>query len=140
MRPVPFLERIRQDEMRVDLKDRLRAELHAITAWIIEGARIYATEGLTSPAAVLGATATYKEDSDWFGGFLESRCTISPYAIALAGELHRTYNNWAVENNERPMTPTALGNALRERGFQSHKTGTGNRAWKGLSINTNAGE
>ena len=140
MRPVPFLERIRPDEMRVDLKERLRAELHAITAWIIAGARMYTETGLVSPAAVLGATANYKEDSDWFGGFLENRCTVSAYAIALAGELHRSYNNWAVENNERPMTPTALGNALRERGFQSHKTGNGHRAWKGLSINSSAGD
>lgn len=138
MRPVPFLERIRADEIRVDLKERLRGELHAIMAWIIEGARMYVEHGLTAPPAVLGATATYKEDSDWFGGFLESRCILSPHSIALAGQLHHAYNNWAVENNERPMTPTALGNTLRERGFISHKTGIGHRAWKGLSMNTSA--
>ena len=38
------------------------------------------------------------------------------------------------EANEKPMTPTALGNALRERGMTSYKTGHGARAWRGIGL------
>jgi len=48
--------------------------------------------------------------------------------------LHKAYNAWAAEANEKPMTPTALGNALRERGMTSYKTGHGARAWRGIGL------
>ena len=65
---------------------------------------------------------------------MEGRCAIGEDETALAGELHKAYNAWAAEANEKPMTPTALGNALRERGMTSYKTGHGARAWRGIGL------
>lgn len=135
MRPIPFTERIRDNEVQGDLKARLRQELPSVMAWIVEGTRDYQREGgLIVPRAVDLAGATYREDSDWFGGFMESRCIVDEDETALAGELHKAYNAWASEANEKPMTPTALGNALRERGMVSFKTGHGARAWRGIGL------
>ena len=86
------------------------------------------------PRAVEMAGETYREDSDWFAGFLEARCVQDDNETALAGELHKAYSAWAAESSERPMTPTALGNALRERGMVSYKTGHGLRAWRGIRL------
>ena len=134
MRSIPFAERIRDDEIESDLKVRLRQELPAVMAWIIDGARVMRTDGLSVPSAVRLAGVSYREDSDWFGGFMEARCRVADDATALAGELHRAYSAWASESSEKLMTPTALGNALRERGMASFKTGAGVRAWRGIGL------
>ena len=135
MRSIPFTERIRDNEVQGDLKKRLREELPSVMAWIVGGTRDYQrSEGLIVPRAVDLAGATYREDSDWFGGFMETRCVVDEDETALAGELHKAYNAWAAEANEKPMTPTALGNALRERGMTSYKTGHGARAWRGIGL------
>ena len=135
MRSIPFTERIRDNEVQGDLKKRLRDDLAAVMAWIVDGTRDYHREGrLIVPRAVEMAGATYREDSDWFGGFLEARCIVDDDETALAGELHKAYNAWASESSEKPMTPTALGNALRERGMVSFKTGHGARAWRGIGL------
>lgn len=135
MRSIPFTERIRDNEIQGDLKRRLRDDLPTVMAWIVDGARDYQREGrLIVPRAVEMAGETYREDSDWFGGFLEARCIQGDHETALAGELHKAYSAWAAESSERPMTPTALGNALRERGMVSYKTGHGLRGWRGIRL------
>jgi hypothetical protein len=46
---------------------------------------------------------------------------------------YRAYSEWALRAGEGPLTKTALGIALGERGFQSRHTSTG-QAWQGLRL------
>lgn len=134
VRPIPFEQRIPQHEVRTDMKERLLAELPGITRWMLEGAARYQRDGLHTPAEIATATQSYRDDTDWFQGFIAAHCTISENAQATAAELLATYNQWAAANNERLCNPTSFGNQLRDRGYQRVSTSTGHAAWRGLAL------
>ncbi len=134
VRPIPFDQRIPPEDVQTDIKERLLKELPGITRWVLQGAANYQRHGLQTPPEITAATRQYRDDTDWFGGFITAHCTISDTAQASAAELLATYNTWAASNNERLCNPTSFGNQLRDRGFQRISTSTGHAAWRGIGI------
>lgn len=114
---VPFSVTIPEDERDPHLPERLKTELSGILRWAVEGCLAWQREGLKPPARVRNATAEYRASMDEFGHFIEDRCCVSPEATVGASALYAEYKGWCEETGHAPLTQTAVGLALSERGF-----------------------
>jgi len=131
---IPFDVRIPDEEQDKSLPEALRAEAEGILAWLIEGAHGWYRDGLNPPGNVLAATDSYRVDNDWFAEFLDNVCEVREGLQVPSADVHRAYVQWAAASSERPLTPTALGILLRERGFVAAKVPGGKRVWTGLRL------
>lgn len=131
---IPFDVRIPDAEQDKTLPEALRAEAEGILAWLIEGAHAWYRDGLNPPGNVLAATDSYRVDNDWFAEFLDTACEVREGLQVPSADLHRAYAAWAAASSERPLTPTALGILLRERGFVASKSTGGKRVWTGIRV------
>jgi putative DNA primase/helicase len=85
------------------IMDRLAAEKQGVLAWVIEGAKAWAQDGLQPPDAVLAASRDYQTEQDRVGQFLADCCEFDPAAREpLAGGfgdgLYGAYKEWATSN------------------------------------------
>ena len=62
----------------------------------------------------------------------------NPSATASSAALIAAYTAWATAHAGWPLTATALGNQLRERGFAKVTLTDGRRAWRGVGIRDSA--
>jgi putative DNA primase/helicase len=124
IRLVPFVVQIPPQERDKTLDDRLRQEIPGILAWAVRGCLEWQRLGaLGEPDAVTEATASYREEQDTLGAFLAECCIISPQVRVRAGDLYAAYTKWCVARREEPLTLTAFGNRLEERGFSCKRSG-----------------
>ena len=98
---VPFLVQIPKTEIiDKDVFDGiLWEERDGILQWLAEGLLDYLENGLQEPAAVIDATAEYREESDPLGQFLTDCCVVSGEArdvIRVAG-LTEAFHYWQIE-------------------------------------------
>lgn len=127
IRLIPFTVQIPEEQQDKNLPQTLKEELPGILNWAIEGCMKWQNDGLTPPQAVQEATLGYREEMDLLGDFIASRCVVAPGASALSSELYKVYTEWAEESGEkRPLSQTAFGISLTERGFVSGR-GTGGK-------------
>ena len=93
------------------LPERLRsaAELPGALRWIVDGAVLYAKNGIKDCRAVQAATAAYFEATNSVSGWIEARCTVTPEAKTPARTLFRDYQAWCSAEGIRPITGTAWG-------------------------------
>jgi putative DNA primase/helicase len=105
------------------LTEELKKELPGILAWAVEGCRQWQEHGLDIPDAVRAATEEYKAESDSLKPFIEECCEEDPNATATSKALYACYASWTEDHNESPMTSTAFGTALTERGFKKDRAG-----------------
>jgi len=82
------------------------------------------------------ATAGYRDEMDTLGSFISECCMVRDGEQVYAGKLYEKYGEWCQKSNEKQMTKTAFGLALKERGYQKSKDKTGNRLvqYSGLGI------
>ena len=71
---------------------------------------------------MLEATSEYRSDHDVVGRFINERCVVADYASAGASELYSLYRAWVTAAGENPITQTAFGLSLGERGFKQGRT------------------
>lgn len=146
---VPFSVTIPPHERDKHLKQKLLAELPGILAWAVRGCLEWQRVGLNPPAEVLAATASYRAESDVLGAFLADCTTTAPAPVAdgelFAGEVRATvkelrtaYQNWCLENGERPISSAAFGRSLDERGFPHFKGGKNVSYRRGIRLFTAA--
>lgn len=115
----------------------LKAELgaqdvqRAILAWAVEGCMRWLEEGLAPPEAVRIATAEYREESDLLGKFLIEQCEQHSELTAQSRPLYAAYSTYCEGANERPMTETAFGRAMKAKGWRKRHTNHG-AEWLGL--------
>ena len=132
---VPFTVRIAEERQDRALGEKLEAEFPGILAWVVAGAVEWYREGLGVPSEVKEATANYRRDMDLIADFLEDQCVIDEQAWALSSTLYESYRAWCETSGERPMTQTALGRRLVERGFRQTRLGPKQaRTWSGLRM------
>jgi len=93
----------------------------AILAWMVRGCRDWLRDGLTSPAAVIAATADYQTEQDKLAAFLEECCVQFPQCKVKAAPLYDGYRRWSESNGERPWTNTLFGKRIRQK-FTSIKS------------------
>jgi putative DNA primase/helicase len=115
------------------LATTLLTELPGILNWALEGCGAWQRDGLHLPPIVQTATAEYRAEEDVLKPFLEACCLVDAAAWIAFDALYPTFETWATEAHERPLSKQALGRLLTERGFPATKEG-GTRGRKGLCL------
>jgi putative DNA primase/helicase len=121
------------------LEQKLEAEHPQILQWMIDGCVAWQSSGLQPPEAVQEATASYFEDQDLIGRWIEECCEADATNFATARQLYESYDRFARHAGERPLSEKALGMALRLRpGIHEHRA-RGSRGYVGLRIVQHSG-
>ena len=132
---VPFLRTFSEEEADPRLTDKLRAELHNIAAWMVEGTLAWQRDGLGSPPkCVRDATLEYREQMDTIGEFLKEECESDPQAFVTSSSLFARYSSWCHECGLRPPSKQAFGRKLVERSGISQKKVNNERGYVGLRL------
>lgn len=113
---VPFDVTIPPDEQDRHLTAKLKTEWPGILAWAVRGCLAWQRDGLTAPAEVEAATASYQAEQDPLAEFLESCCTFNPLAQVSRSDLFNVYSTWADHAKEHhPIDRTAFYERIRQR-------------------------
>lgn len=132
IRLVPFTVTIPEGERDPQLTAKLQRELPGILAWAVRGAVAWRAGGLGAPPEVQAATASYRDEMDALGPFLEEAVVPAAHARVTARDLYEAYEAWCASNGERPRSQKSFAMGLRERGFEAVKGAKGVRCWAGL--------
>lgn len=135
---IPFDVTIPVEERDGRLREKLTAEMSGILNWAIAGCLEWQKSGLGVPDAIKEATEEYRQEQDVLGRFLEDRCAIDRSASVESETLYAVYTAWCEANGSGPVSTTALGRRMSERGFERGKS-AGKRIWSGVRL-LNAGE
>jgi putative DNA primase/helicase len=133
VRLVPFEQCFDGDRCDPNLREKLEAELPGILAWAVRGCLEWQQRGLTPPASVAAATASYRTEMDTFSGFIDEKCKADSLVSVAAGDLYAAYRRWAEVNGEKPSSQTWFGRQLADRGFEKSREGR-QRRWIGLEL------
>src|SRR5215210_4975916 len=120
---VPFTETIPPAEQDKHLPDKLRAEAAGILAWAVEGCLEWRREGLQAPEEVREATGAYRAEMDLLGAFLRECCRKDPDENTGTQDLYKAYRLWCEEGGERPEGKRKFSSRLKERGYESRRSG-----------------
>lgn len=109
-------------------------EREGIVRWLIEGWCAYLEEGLKDVPEVAVASLAYRHEEDSVGEFVDTRLEACPGAELDSRELHKSYGQWAIEN-ERPSLGARLFHlAMAEHGYQFEKRSSRIRVYSGLRL------
>jgi putative DNA primase/helicase len=127
-----------KEERDKTLDTRLQQELPGILAWAIWGCLEWQRLGeLKEPEAVLEATAGYQAEMDTLGRFLDECCLINADVRVKMGSLYDAYTKWCESTRETPISLTAMGQRLDDKGYAKH---TSNYVWRlGLALKDQKG-
>jgi putative DNA primase/helicase len=135
---IPFTETI-TDKERIDqqvLLEMFRQELPGIFNWALDGLRMFFKDGLKDPDTIKNAVKEFKDDQDILFDWLNDNCyvpardaldetALTQDTRTLSSVLYKNYQNWAIQNHEKVMSPKKLGLELLERGFKREHTKKG---------------
>jgi putative DNA primase/helicase len=133
MRVIPFNISIPKAEQDKQLLAKLFDELPGILAWAVEGCLLWQREELGSPRAVTGAIERYRNDMDLVGDFIRDCCVENPEAIETSATLYAAFTNWCMTNYEKPLSTTAFGTDLTQKGYPSIRSSSA-RSRSGLAL------
>lgn len=131
---IPFTISIPIEKTDKNLKYKLRAELPDILVWAVEGCRLWQSEGLRMPKAVLDAVKEYRHEMDVISAFTDACCVTEGEVKASA--LYAAYSEWAEENNEYRMSSTKFGIEMSKR-YEKRKDNDGCMRYKEISLSEN---
>ena len=136
VRFIPFEVQIPKEEQDKQLSEKLKEEWPGIlNLFIVEGALLWQHKGLEPPERIKQATQAYREEMDILGMWIGESCVVAPGASALATELHKSYLAWAEQNGEKqPLSQTAFGTSLTERGYPPDRRGDGKVIRLGIGL------
>jgi putative DNA primase/helicase len=138
IRLIPFTVSIPESARNPHLKDELLREAPGILNWLIDGCRLWQSEGLGAPQKVRDAVGEYREAMDTVGQFVEEVCVSDPVGWTASAALHRAYVDWATAegiDGRHQLGPKSFANRLRDRGFRPEKNQTdGMRGWSGVRL------
>lgn len=124
VRLIPFTAYFPPGQADPNLTDELAKETPGILAWAVQGCLEWQRQGLGMASAVKEATAQYRAESDILAAFLDERTEQGDGLKVRASELYAAYKEWCESNGEHPMTGTAFGRRMVERGFERLKSRT----------------
>ena len=135
MRVIPFNVIFKGAAADRKLAGKLKAEAPGILEWAVRGCLAWQEEGLDPiPAAVTGATAAYRAESDHVPRFVDECYTRNPNGTVTSAQMQEDYAQWAAENGVQPLSWGIVANRLKAMGFQSKRGHGGVCQWKGLVI------
>ena len=139
MRLIPFSVVIPEAEQDRDLSQKLRAELPGILRWAVEGCLKWQREGLTPPEQVAQASAEYRSEMDSLQAFIDDQLALDADNKVSSERLYGKFRDWCEANGERTMTQRSLGMQLKEKGFESRRSGSdGSTFWHGIALKTDS--
>jgi putative DNA primase/helicase len=115
-----------------DLETALKAEAPGILRWAVQGAALWACDGLREPETVRAASQAWREEADPLGDFFATRCVVTDNAKVRAGDLYAAYCEWCEEEglkDRERMTQQAFGRRIaarfdkKQRAYVNGKTG-----------------
>jgi putative DNA primase/helicase len=127
VRLIPFEYRVPDDQVDMELKEKLRAELPGILNWALRGLEAWAKGGLGTCARITAASAGWREESDQVKRFIEDMCVVAEGAQVETVDLFHAYRAWSDEvriPDADRLTLAAFGTALNERGFEKKRVGS----------------
>lgn len=134
IRLIPFAVTIPEDERDFNLPNKLKAELPGIFHWAVQGCLAWQREGLAAPREVSQATDEYRGEMDWLQSFIDEKFTVRSGLKVAASLLYIEYQAWCKENGEREYSQRILGMRLKDKGFQTRRSGQGGSTeWVGLA-------
>ena len=136
VRLVPYTVTIPDADQDRDLPEKLatKEEREGILAWLVAGCADWLANGLGTPEAVTTATAAYRDDMDTLGQFIGDACMVGAQYEVTSKVLHAAYVTWCEANSERPLSKRAMGERLKERGFEQTRGTGGIRGWTGIGV------
>ena len=140
VRLTPFTCSFQGQQADKELLDKLRSEAPGILAWAVRGCLLWRKNGLGAPAAVVNATAAYREESDHIGEFIEENCVVEPGGTVPSRVIWACYQSWAAEAEEVPLSRKTFTERLERRGFRRDRSGHGGtRTWAGIRVRESSG-
>ena len=124
---IPFNVTIPEERRDPRLLEKLLVEEGPILGWMAQGALAWREQGLKPPACVVKATRDYRAEMDLVGAFLAEETEADPkkpYIRVRGGQLYGAYKAWCKGAGEEPVTQSAFGLTLAERGFPAEKVGS----------------
>ena len=116
------------------LPERLRRELPGILRWAVEGAVLWARDGLQTPPSVRDASAAWRTEMDTVGSFLADCTQDNRVARTPAQRLYDAYVGWCQAQGHAALSQTKLGLRLVERGYTKSRPGGGQTVYQGLTL------
>lgn len=130
---IPFSVILADHEKDLHFSDKLMAEASGILGWMLDGLAIYRQAGLVIPPAVQAAIDAYRAESDPVGQFLLAETEPAEKAVRVnASILYARYVEWCKDNAQEPVSQTAFGRRMSDRGHQSRQIGV--RFYEGLRL------
>lgn len=120
---VPFTVTVSSSEANLKMPEVLKGEAAGILAWCVRGCLKWQAGGLTEPAEVSEATASYRQEQDVIGAFLEEKTVRIPGIRVKASQLYTAYQAWCQASGEVTMTQTMFGTTLAECGIERIRSG-----------------
>jgi putative DNA primase/helicase len=133
IRLIPFTVEIPEAEQDPMLAKILETEAEGILRWLVVGCLMWQREGLESPAPIRAAVDDYRYEMDQVGQFIADRCDMNPTVLTGASVLRKAYEAWCEANGERPMSATAFGLRLQEKGLRRIRSRRGSE-YEGIGI------
>lgn len=128
---IPFSVTIPESAVDKYLPYKLMQELPDILAWIVEGYKLWKTEGLRKPKVIADAVEEYRNEMDVISAFLGSDYVVQGGEVK-AQALYAVYCQWCSESNEYKMSSTKFGREIAKR--YSKKRSNGNTLYLGISL------
>jgi P4 family phage/plasmid primase-like protien len=124
-----------------NLDTKLRAEAPGILRWIVDGARIFLTEGLDVPDSVRASTTQYRQDEDVVGRFITESLTLGA-GETTAAEIKVALQEWCAEEGRLELRMNDVASALTKAGCQSRRVQREGRKvtiWSGVTLGGDSG-
>lgn len=128
---MPFVHKPAQpDHM---LEEKLKEEAPRILAWALQGCLDWQKHGLGRPESVTAATASYFENQDLLGQWIDDACIVGPDQWDQPGTLFRSWTEFARRAGEDAGTAKTFRSVLERRGFKWSRS-NGLRRHSGISV------
>lgn len=125
IRLVPFSITIPEKDRDPELPLKLESELPGIFNWAVDGCLDWQKQRLNPPKEVLAVTASYRNEMDVLGAWLEECCVRDEHKSASASALYENHRRWAEVNGEWAMPQSRFKVKMEERGFTRKRSATG---------------
>lgn len=117
IRLIPWDVTIPEHERDDYLADKLRVEASGILNWIVAGIASWREHGFLEPENVTAATTGYRNSQDSLAGFLDD-CFVPAAGHRVPNrDVVDAYERWCEATGEEPVSKTALGRMLTDRGY-----------------------
>src|SRR4029077_17299170 len=96
----------------------------------------YFNEGLDRPESIEATRESWKSDMDYIADYISERWVKEKGASIGASELYQDFYDWAKKRgHEHPISQTAFGTRLSDRGFEKcREGGTGRITYGGFRL------